>query len=100
MKLKNFNTYLEKRLDPTEIAHIKQQAKLELRALKSLQNDVCEIVTHYLADENIGFNELVRRLGMSASQVSKIQKGEANLTLATLAHIAALLNKKPHIVFQ
>ena len=50
-----------------------------------------------MVQEKIGFNELVRRLGSSPAQVSKIQKGEANLTIATLAHIFALLKKMPHI---
>jgi hypothetical protein len=54
--------------------------------------------TEYVAQENIGFNELVRRLGTSPAQVAKIQKGEANLTMSSLAHIFALLKKRPHTV--
>lgn len=53
-----------------------------------------------MAEKNIGFNELVRRLDVSPAQVAKIQKGEANLTLASLAHLAALFNKQPHIIFK
>jgi transcriptional regulator with XRE-family HTH domain len=41
-----------------------------------------------MAREEIGFNEMVRRLGISPSLFSKIQRGEGNITLATLAHIA------------
>jgi len=52
-----------------------------------------------MKEKDIGLNEWVRRLGMSASQVLKIQRGTANLTLGTLAHIAALFKKKPHITF-
>ena len=51
-----------------------------------------------MTQENIGFNELVRRLGISPTQVSKIQKGEANLTLTSIAHIFSLLNRMPHFI--
>lgn len=100
MKLKNFKDYLAKRLDKQEIAEIEQQAEIEYEALKLLQEDVAQALSDYMAKEKIGFNELVRRLGISAAQVAKIQKGKANLTLATLAHISALLKKKPHLIFK
>ena len=53
-----------------------------------------------MAKEKIGFNELVKRLGVSPSKVSKIQKGEANLTIASIAHISALLKRKARLVFE
>lgn len=81
---KKIDEYLKKRLDDNEIAEIEQQAKLEYIALQSLQDDVSNAIAEYMAQEDIGFNELVRRLDVSPTQVSKIQKGEANLTLASL----------------
>ena len=86
MKTKKFNDYLKKRLDKKEIKH--------------LQNDISLAFTEYMAEEKIGFNEIVRRLQISPTQATKIKKGQANLTLATLAHIAALFRKKPHIIFE
>jgi len=53
-----------------------------------------------MADEEIAFNEIVRRLQISPTQANKILKGEANLTLNSIAHVAALLNKQPKIVFE
>lgn len=100
MKLKSFNHYLEKRLDKAEIAELEQLAKMEFEAIRSLRQDIAIAVNKYVNREGIGFNELVRRLGVSTAQAVKIQKGEANLTLGSLAHIAALLKKKPHIVFK
>ena len=97
MKIKSFQKYLEKRLDEKEISEIKTQALLEKQALQNLQGDVSEVISSYMTEEKIGFNELVRRLGTSPTQVSKIQKGEANLTIASLAHIFALLKKQPRI---
>jgi len=100
MKTKKFDDYLKKRLDKSEIAEIERQAKLEYIALKSLQDDIANAIAEYMEQEEIGFNELVRRLDVSPSQVSKIQKGEANLTLASLAHIFALLNRRPHLLLK
>lgn len=100
MTTKNFQNYLEKRLSKCEIAEIEAQAKLEFKCLKILQSDVSHAVSEYMEDEKIGFNELVRRLGVSPTQVAKIQRGEANLTLATIAHISSLLKRRPHLVFK
>lgn len=100
MKLKNFDDYLKKRLNPEEIKDIQHQVKVEFEALKALQQDVSQFITQYMVEQNIGFNEIVRRLNVSPAQVSKIQKGEANLTLSSLAHLAGLCNKRPHITFE
>ena len=98
MKTKSFQDYLEKRLSKSEVSEIEKLAKLEKEFLLSLQHDVSNAVTQYMDSQEIGFNELVRRLNISPSQVSKIQNGTANLTLATIAHIFALLKMKPHLV--
>lgn len=98
MKTKNFHQYLEKRLDPSEIAEIEKLAALEMDYFKSLQENVSSAVETYMTKENIGFNELVRRLNISPTQASNIQKGRANLTLATIAHICALLKMKPQLI--
>lgn len=98
MKAKSFQQYLEKRLDKAEIAEIEKLAELEMEFLKSLQEDISKAVAKYMAEEQIGFNELVRRLNISPTQASKIQSGGANLTLATIAHIFALLKMRPHLV--
>jgi hypothetical protein len=49
---------------------------------------------------NVGFNEVVRRLSISPSQAAKIQPGQANLTLASFAHFLALMGKEPKDVFK
>jgi DNA-binding Xre family transcriptional regulator len=100
MRPKSFKDYLSKRLNQTEIVELEQQAEIEFEALKLLQEDISRAVARYMAQEEIGFNELVRRLGVSTAQAVKIQRGEANLTLASLAHIAALFKLRPHVVFE
>ena len=70
-----------------------------MKILKSLQ-DVSTALAKYMNDEQIGFNEVVRRLNISPTQASKIQSGEANLTLATIAHVFALLKMRPHLIIK
>ena len=53
-----------------------------------------------MKQKKIGFNEVVRRLHSTPDQVSKIQKGEANLTLASIARISALLENEPILTFK
>ena len=98
MKTKNFDDNLKKRLNKAEIAEIEKIAELEHIAYRSLQADVAKAIKDYMEKEKIGFNELVRRLDISPTQVSKIQKGEANLTLASIAHIFALLKRHPRLI--
>lgn len=100
MVTKNFKTYLDKRLDKKEIAEIERQAENEVRALRDLQDDISKVIAEYMVKNDIGFNEVVRRLDISPTQLTKIQKGEANLTLASIAHISALIGKAPHINFK
>jgi len=97
-RVKHFKTYLEARLNKDEIKEIEEAAQLEYEAFKMLQTDVSKAVVNYMSKNNIGFNEVVRKLGKSPSQLSKIIKGEANLTMATIAQVYALMHCRPHIV--
>lgn len=100
MKKNNFEKYLEKRLNKEEIAEITKQAQLEVEILMFIQNIISDTMSDYMEKQNIGFNELVRRLDSSPTHVAKIRRGEANLTLSSLAHILALMGKAPGDVFK
>lgn len=100
MKLKNFQDLIKKNLTKKEIVDMEKQAELEVRALQSLQEGIKTIMDDYMKKNNIGFNELVRRLDSNPRQITKIQQGKANLTLSSIAHIAALLGQEPSIVFK
>lgn len=99
MKTKSFQKYLEKRLDKDEITEIEEQAELEIKMLQYIQRSISNAMEDYMKKNKVGFNELVRRLDSSPAHVAKIQRGEANLTLSSLAHIFALLGKEPQDVF-
>lgn len=100
MKTKSFQELLEKRLTRDEIAEIEKQASLEAKILRYIQQSISDAMTDYMQKNDVGFNELVRRLNSSPAHVAKIQKGQANLTVASMAHILALLEKEPRDVFR
>ena len=100
MKTKSFQKYLEKRLNKDEIKEIERQAELEVKMLRSLHRLISDAMSDYMKKQDIGFNELVRRLDSSPAQVAKMQRGEANLTLSSLAHFFALIGKEPKDVFK
>jgi hypothetical protein len=100
MKTKSFKEYLEKRLDKDEITEIEEQAQLEVKILQSIQKLIADAMEDYMKKNKIGFNELVRRLDSSPSHVAKMQRGEANLTLTSLAHVFALLGREPQEIFK
>lgn len=100
MKLKDFQELLEQELSKEEIAEIEWQAELEVKALRALQKNIQDALKTYMKKNEIGFNEVVRRLNSTPAQVAKIQKGKANLTLASLAHFSALLGAEPNLTFK
>jgi hypothetical protein len=99
-KTKSFQKLMEKRLTKAEIAEIERQAKLEAAILRSFKNDILNAVNAYMKEQDIGFNELVKRLDVSPAHIAKIKKGDANLTIASIARLFALLGQEPHLVFK
>ena len=100
MKTRSFQAYLEKRLSAEEIAEIEEQARLEVKFLKAIQTAVADTLEDYMQKQQVGFNELVRRLNSTPAHVAKMQRGESNLTLSSLAHVLALLGKDPYDFFK
>ena len=99
MKTKNFQRYMEKRLTQTEITEIERAVRLEKLVLKGLQRDIAQAMKNYMKQKKIGFNDLVKTLATSPAHVAKIQKGETNVTLASIARIFSTLGQTPRIVF-
>src|SRR5580704_7978078 len=99
MRTKSFQKYIEKRLSKEKIQEIERKTDLEVKMLRSIQKLIADTMAEYMEKEEIGFNELVRRLDSSPTQVAKMQRGEANLTISTMAHLFALLGKEPQDVF-
>ena len=97
---KSFRALAESRLTKKEMAEIKRQAKIEIAALEALQNGVATAINAYVAEHDLGFNELVRRLESSPTHVARIKRGEANLTMASIARICGVLGKEPYEILR
>ncbi len=100
MKTKSFKKYLEQRLTKNEIADLKRQADREIKIFKELQTTIAEMTQNYMEKNNIGFNELARIFSCSPSQLVKIQRAEANLTMSSIANILASIGKDLSDIFK
>lgn len=100
MRLRSFRKLAEEKLGKAEVAEIRKQARLEKKVLETLQKNIATAMEAYMKQHDIGFNELVRKLDVSPTHIAKIQKGDANLTLASIAHLFSLLGQEPQLVFK
>ena len=99
-KFKNYGELREEIFSKEEQKELDSEIKLEISAMNDLQESISKAIVSYMAKEQIGFNEFTRRLGSSSRQTSRVIKGEANLTLATLAEISSVIGKKPRLIFE
>ena len=100
MKTKSFYDFIKTKLSQEQLDEIEKQAQLEVAILRSIQKILSDTMAEYMKKNKVGFNEVVRRLSTSPSQAAKIQRGQANLTLASFAHFLALMGKEPKDVFR
>jgi hypothetical protein len=100
MKTKSFHDLIKTKLSQEQLDEIEKQAQLEVSILRSIQKILSDTMAEYMKKNKVGFNEVVRRLSTSPSQAAKIQRGQANLTLASFAHFLALMGKEPKDVFK
>jgi len=90
----------ERHFSKAELRHIDDEVAQEVEIILALQENISHEAARYLADNGIGFNEFTRRLGASPRRTSQILKGECNLTMASIAQLAALFGKRARIVFE
>ena len=94
-KTKDFEEYAATRLTKEERDEIRKEAELEVKILRSIQNFISSSLEEYMTENKVGFNELVDKLKSSPSHLSKMRKGQANLTIGSFAHLMATLGKDP-----
>jgi transcriptional regulator with XRE-family HTH domain len=99
IELRDTNEIFENFLSKDQIAEAEKEADLEMALLKELQDDVSKFASKTMVEKNLGFREFAKKNGLSLSMASKILKGSQNLTLETIAYIAACNGKKVKIVF-
>lgn len=88
------------RLSKEEIKIQDSEISKELEILKSMQESITAEVAKFMSKEGIGINELTKRLHTNSRQTSRIIKGEANITLATLAEVSSLMGVSAKIIFE
>ena len=99
-KLKSFEEYVATRLTKEERDEVRKQAELEIKILKSMQSFISSSLDEYMEENIVGFNELVDKLKSSPSHLSKMRKGQANLTIGSFARVMATLGKDPQDMFK
>lgn len=82
---------------PEEVLKIDAAAERRARIRRGLSDQVSKALAAYMAREDIGFNELERRLHMSSATTSKLLKGEANITLETIAAVSLVIDQDPDL---
>ena len=100
MQTKDFDDYLKSRLSKKKIKQIERDAKMEYETMLALRQDVSNAMNGHMSEHSLGINDVVAGLGKSPTLVSRIIKGEGNLTLSTIAQLYAFMGKKTHIVAQ
>ncbi|MBP6870247.1 helix-turn-helix transcriptional regulator [Candidatus Babeliales bacterium] len=91
MEKNNFWKNAELRLGADRVAEIKKEAESEAKILLLIQQFITSSVEEYMEKNKVGFNELSAKLGSSPSHLSKIRKGQANLTISSFARLMATL---------
>jgi transcriptional regulator with XRE-family HTH domain len=100
VELKNVDDIFEEFLSKEEIAAADKETDEEMIILKSLLEDVSAFAANVMAEEGLGFRAFARKHGLSLSMASKIVKGSGNLTLETIAHIAAQHGRRVSLSFE
>ena len=91
---KSLDNYFKKRLGKERVDEIKKEAHREAEILRAMHKLITSSVEEYMQDQQVGFNELARRLKLSPTYVSRMRKGQANLTFGTFAQVMGILGKE------
>lgn len=89
----------DKDFSQKELDQINSEVAAELRSIDSLQKSLSEAVVTYKISNNIGFNELCRRMEISDRVASKLLNGE-NVSFQTIAKVGKVLGKTAYIGFR
>lgn len=96
MELYKFDDILREIYTEEEIIEIKKKAQFKVNAFLDSKNNLKRSLEDYMKENNISLNEIIKRMHTSPSQVMKIKKGQANVTLATIVELASLMGKQPY----
>ena len=100
INLKPVDDVFKKFLTAEEISAVGAEADQELKVLQALQEDISKFVVSLMTERDLGFRAFAREHDLSLSMATKILKGSGNLTLETIANLAAKNGKKAHLIFE
>ena len=76
----------------SQMAWLKELKASEDYAIQKAQNAFAVEVEHAMMKENVNRSELAEKLGSSPAYITKVLRGDANLTIATMAKLARALD--------
>ena len=97
---KSFNQYLNERYTEDDVKKIHLRGEKKADDYIEFKRSISQGLKNFMADENITFSEISKRLGTSETQTNRILKGEANFTTKTIFNVAEVIGRKPRIVFE
>ncbi len=83
-----------------EISEIHKHARQRAAIRRKLASHLSKVIADYMANEEIGFNEFQRRLGISSATLAKLIHGDGNVTLETIAIVSDIIGVVPELSFQ
>ena len=94
IKLGNFQDLLATQFTKEELAEISREAKIEAAALRAMQQNVNNLFESYMQEHNLSLEALAAKLHVTPKRISKIQKGQTNISLGSLALLFTELGKE------
>jgi len=88
------------RLSKKDREGLKMEASSELSVLEEMQEQISRAFAEFLSKEKMGIVSFNEKFKTSSKQTNNIMKGEANLTLATLAEFSHRIGKRPKLIFE
>lgn len=65
----------------------RKTSKIRKKIFDAWQKEINEMLTNYMKQNNVDFTDLVKILNISPTQIAKIQKGQANVTITSMGHV-------------
>ncbi len=95
-KTKSFDALAKELLTKEQM----ERANFNAQIRYQMMTEVANKIKKEMEENKIGFNDLVKYMGTSPTQINKILNGNANITIESLAKICSVFDLEPHIVFK
>lgn len=97
MRVKKF---IEDQLTSEEIKDAELESEIIIKSIESLRKSVSNEVKNILDSNKMSFNTLKKELGISSATLTKLSKGEGNITIKTIALLSQINNKVPFLTWK